>query len=229
MRILLIEDDKKLSQAIAKQLKQSGYEVDACYDGEEAIFYGMANSYDIIILDRMLPEMDGLSVLKQLRKKQLAIPVIMVTALGEIEDRIDGLDAGADDYLVKPFAMDELLARIRALTRRPVTLQLSSIMTYQNLSLDPSKKLLFTSTTSLTLSKKEGDLLEFFIRNHDQVLTRELLLTRIWGPDSEVSDGNLDNYISFLRRRLKTVHSNAIIKTVHGIGYRLEALDVSKA
>ncbi len=224
MRILIIEDDIKLCQTMKKQLETAAYTVDTCYSGEDSLYYVSKQVYDLIILDRMLPKLDGLSIVQSIRKRGITTPVIMVTALVGINDKIDGLDAGADDYLVKPFSMDELFARIRALLRRPQTLQNINQLTFSNMKLDLISRTLWTETKSCELSKKECDLLEFFMKNKGQILERELILSRVWGPDSFVTDGNLDNYISFLRRRLTSLGCKAQIKTIHGIGYRLEDL-----
>jgi DNA-binding response OmpR family regulator len=222
MKVLLIEDDKDLCEALSFKLKKEGYDVDVCFCGDEAIYYGNTMSYDIIILDRMLPFIDGLTILQTLRKNRITIPIIMVTAMNGINDRIDGLDAGADDYLVKPFDIGELLARIRALSRRPRAIESNTIVKFSNFSLETDKHLLAADLKTVTLSNKESCLLEFFIRNHSQILTRELLLARVWGIDSFVEDGNLDNYIYFVRRRLKAAGCEARIKTIHSVGYQLE-------
>lgn len=223
MRILLVEDDKDLCEIIAKQLLQADYMVDQCNDGTDALFYCLENSYDAIILDRMLPGLDGLSLLSAIRRRDIHTPVIMATALDGVHDRIDGLDAGADDYIVKPFVIEELLARIRAVTRRPGKLENSQILTFSSLSLNQTTHELTTAKQKLTLSKRETALLGYFIRNKGQILTRNQIISHIWGPNSEVEEGNLDNYIYFLRRRLKQAGGNASIKTIHGVGYRLEA------
>lgn len=222
MRLLIIEDDEKLSHTMQKQLNHAGYTADICNNGADTGYYISKQLYDLIILDRMLPEQDGISILHMIRKKQITTPVIMVTAISGINDRIDGLDAGADDYLVKPFVMEELLARIRALLRRPQSIQDMSLLYFSDLALNIKSRVLTCGEISFEISKKECDLLEFFLRNKNQILERELLLSRVWGPDGFATDGNLDNYISFLRRRLKLLHSNTQIKTVHGIGYRFE-------
>lgn len=226
MRILIIEDDIKLCDTLSIQLEHQGYHIDKCYSGEDALYYALGHVYDILILDRMLPVLDGLSILQLIRKKGISTPTIMVTAMNGLNDRIDGLDAGADDYLVKPFEVEELFARIRALLRRPTQMQNNEILEYANISLNITNKLL-TSTTgdSCSLSKKECELLEFFIKNKNQILERELLLSRVWGPDAFACDSNLDNYISFLRRRLKIVNSTAKINTIHSIGYRLVVIE----
>ena len=222
MRILLVEDDRELSGTIKLQLEQAGYETDCCGQGQEALYYASEYPYDVIILDRMLPQMDGLSVLQGLRRMDITTPVIITTALDGVNDRIDGLDAGADDYLVKPYAAGELLARIRAVTRRPGRLEQGRAKTFSNITMDTDRRELAGPSGTVSLSRREAALMEYLMRNAGQVLPRGLILSYIWGPDSEVEDGNLDNYIYFLRRRLKAVGTAAQIKTVHGIGYRLE-------
>jgi DNA-binding response OmpR family regulator len=224
MRILIIEDDIRLCETMKKQLETAGYSVDTCNTGDDSLYYVSKQMYDLIILDRLLPNLDGLSILEIIRRKGITTPVIMVTALVGINERIDGLDAGADDYLAKPFSIEELLARIRALLRRPHAIQSINELTLSNMKLDLHSRTLSTESKNCELSKKECDLLEFFIKNKGQILERELILARVWGPDSFISDGNLDNYISFLRRRLTTLKCNVIIKTIHAIGYRLEEL-----
>lgn len=223
MRILIIEDDKDLCSIISEQLNKNGYATDICNDGYEAVFYAAKKAYDIIILDRMLPEKDGLTVLSEIRKNHVTTPIIMVTAMNSVENRIEGLDTGADDYLTKPFAIEELFARIRALVRRPSKIVNSDKLTFSNMTLLLNENRLISDNASCDLSKRETDLLAFFIRNKNQVLTREMLLSRVWGVDSLVTDSNLDNFISFLRKRLKTINSQAKIKTIRSVGYRLEA------
>lgn len=234
MRILIVEDDQRLSKVMKKQLAAQGYEADICDNGGD-VFYYMdptrpgGGAYDLLILDRMLPVMDGLSVLAGLRRKGCTTPVILVTALGELANRVEGLDCGADDYLVKPFAMEELNARIRALLRRPPRISVPEALTFSDLKLNCTARTLSCGPHSCELSKKELELMEYFMQNQNQVLARELLITRVWGADSEVSDGNLDNYISFLRRRLRTLHSRVGLRTIHGVGYRLEETGVAVA
>lgn len=221
MRILLAEDDQGLNKALTWQLTEKGYQVDSCYDGEEALYYGMQDIYDIILLDRMLPDLEGTEVLATLRKASVSAPVIMITALGMLQDKVTGLDAGADDYLVKPFEFEELLARIRCVTRRSLVLNeyAEGIMTYQDITWAPREMCLTGPKDNCILSRREGDLLEIFIRTPQQTLPRETLLLKVWGPDSDVENGNLDNYIHFLRRRLKAVGSTLQIKNVWGVGY----------
>lgn len=222
MYLLIVEDDKKLCSILEYQLNKNKIEADFCHDGADAMFYIEKQSYDIIILDRMLPGMDGITILKRLRGKQIKTPVLMLTAMGTLQNRIEGLDTGADDYLIKPFDMEELLARIRALARRPVQLESLERLCFSDFCLDTAKLMLSGENGSCNISKRECDLLTFFIKNKGQVLTRETLLTRVWGADSFVTDGNLDNFICFLRKRLKSIHSRTTIKTIRSVGYLLE-------
>ena len=222
MRILIIEDDQDLCRFIALTLEQSGYATDICHTGNDGLFYAQNHPYDAIILDRMLPGLDGLFVLSSLRRQGIRTPVILATALDGLHDRVNGLDAGADDYLVKPFAVEELMARIRAVTRRPGNLQISSSITALGLTLTPDSRRLDFGDMSLTLSKKEASLLEFFLKNPGQKLPRPRILSYVRVQSSEVEEGNLDNYIYFLRRRLKSLDAPVKLTTVHGIGYRLE-------
>lgn len=222
MRLLLIEDDEKLCEAVALHLRKEGYETDICHNGVDADYYITGYIYDAIILDRMLPELDGLTLLQNIRKKGVVTPVIMVTAMNGINDRIDGLDCGADDYLVKPFAVEELQARIRAILRRPRVMENSALLCYGDIALEIQTCTAICKEKRISLSKREGALFEYFLMNKEQILTREQILCRVWGAEDFVEDGNLDNYIYFLRRRLKALETELSIKTLHGIGYRLE-------
>ena len=222
MRILLAEDDRQLNHTLTYQLETEGFVVDSCLNGEDALFYGEQNIYDVILLDRMLPYLEGTDVLTSLRKKGIVTPIILITALGTLSDKVTGLDLGADDYLVKPFAFEELLARIRCVTRRPHTLTDSELLTVSDITWLASDGILKGPSGSCTLSKREAALLETFMRSKGQTLQRQTLLLNVWGPDSDVEEGNLDNYIHFLRRRLKTVGSSVRIQTVRGIGYRID-------
>lgn len=221
MRILLAEDDEKLNETLVYGLTQAGFIVDACFDGEDALFYGEQNIYDVILLDRMLPLMQGTDVLTALRQKGVTSPIILITALGTLSDKVTGLDLGADDYLVKPFAQEELLARIRCVTRRPRRIVDEGTLSLSDISWLPAENRLTGPAASCTLSKREAALLETFIKSGGATLPRSLLLLKVWGPDSNVEEGNLDNYIHFLRRRLKAVGSVLTIKTVRGVGYSL--------
>ncbi len=195
---------------------------DSCRDGEEALYYIEEHIHDLILLDRMLPGLSGTQVLQRMREDGNQTPVILITALGTLDDKVTGLDLGADDYLVKPFAFEELMARIRCVTRRPRKLQLSEQLSLGNITYQTKEKLLTGPEKSCSVSGREGALLETFLRSPGQTLSRTVLLTKVWGMDSDVENGNLDNYIHFLRRRLKTVGSSVRIQTVRGIGYRLE-------
>ena len=226
MRILLVEDDVKLCEAVAFALNEEGFEVDVCHDGDDGLRWAREGAHDLILLDRMLPVMDGVTVLRKLRSGGISTPVLLVTALGNIGQRVEGLDAGADDYLVKPFAVEELLARVRAMCRRPSRWESSDVTEYGDVVFDAAKKSLRGSSGGCALSKREAALLETLLKNPGQTLPRAVLLTRVWGPDAGVEDGNLDNYIHFLRRRLRSVGSRILIQTVRGVGYRLEEGDV---
>lgn len=221
MRILLAEDDEKLNETLVYGLTQAGFIVDACFNGEDALFYGEQNIYDVILLDRMLPCMQGTDVLSTLRQKGIATPVILITALGTLSDKVEGLDLGADDYLVKPFAQEELLARIRCIARRPRRIVDEETLSMADLSWFPAECRLTGPSGSCTLSKREAALFETFLKSGGATLSRNLLLLKVWGPDSDVEEGNLDNYIHFLRRRLKAVGSSLTLKTIRGVGYSM--------
>lgn len=226
MRILLVEDDLKLSDSLSFQLVKEGFAVDLCHDGEEAVQWILQHAHDLVLLDRMIPGLSGTEVVKLIRSRGIAIPVILITALGELNDKVSGLDSGADDYIVKPFAFEELMARIRSINRRPFDWRAEGLLTLGDISFDIFQKQLFNKEASCSLSKKEADLLEMFMRNPGQTLPRDILLSRVWGLEAEVGDGNLDNYIHFLRRRLKAVNSCLKLKTVRGVGYCLEEVNV---
>lgn len=222
MRLLLIEDDESLCLSLSYQLRQDGFAPETCHDGEEGLLWARQQGYDLILLDRMLPGMDGLTLLRQLRREGIHTPVIFLTALGQLSDKTGGLDAGADDYIVKPFAYDELLARIRCVLRRPAVLSGGDLLRYGDVTYDPGSLTLRRGTASTALSKRLGDLLELFLRNPGQTLPRQTILLRVWGMETEVEDDNLDNYTYFLRRCLRKVGSTLRLTTVRGIGYRLE-------
>ena len=223
MNILMIEDDRELCTAVSFRLEQEGFSVTVCHDGEEGLYYMQESPFDLVILDRMLPHMNGIEILKEARSRQIKTPVLMLTALGELNDRLAGLNGGADDYMVKPFAFEELLARIRCLLRRPAVYQSSSrSVSLGDVAFVPETRTLSSHEKTCTLSSREGELMEVFLRNPGQTLPRQLLLSRVWGLEADVEEGNLDNYIHFLRRRLKAVESTLQIRTVRGVGYQLE-------
>lgn len=224
MRILLIEDDKELCNALKISLENAGYQTDLCHSGDNALYYALEPVYDLIILDRMLPGKDGLSILKAIRKSGISTPVILATALDAVSERITGLDCGADDYIVKPYDVGELLARIRAMIRRPSSIENSHFLTYEDLSFHPQTRELCCRDKKQILSRRESLLIEYFLQNPEQTLPRQMLYSHIWGPDGEVEDGNLDTYIYYIRKILKKAKSNTQVTTVHGVGYRLEKI-----
>lgn len=229
MRILIVEDDKDLCLGIQFHLEHAGYTTDICFNGEDALHFILQSAYDLIILDRMLPSIDGLSILQKIRRQAITTPVLMVTALSTLQDKVDGLDSGADDYLTKPFETEELLARVRALARRPVQWKNVNIITYEDTSFNTGTLVLKGPSSTCSLSKREATLAEVFLQNPNMVLPRSVILSKVWGPDAPVEDGNIDNYIHFLRRRFKNVGSTLQIKTLRGIGYRLEAPNAEEA
>lgn len=222
MQILLIEDDKNLCNLLRFQLEQEQHTVDICHNGEDGLDLFLQDSYDLVLLDRMLPAMNGLSILRAARKKGIMTPVIVITALGELYDRIEGLDSGADDYIVKPFAFEELMARIRSLGRRSGKWETHSLLQVKDITYDCNLRNLTGPKGCIQLSGREGQMIEAFLHHPDIVLRRTVLLNRIWGCDAEVEESNLDTYIHYLRKRLHYVGSTLRIKTVRGIGYIME-------
>lgn len=226
MRLLLIEDEERLADALSYMLRKNKYGVDVAFDGETGQAMAETGVYDLIILDRMLPYKEGVEVLKDLRLKNILTPVIILTAKDAVSDRVEGLDAGADDYLIKPFAMDELLARIRALSRRPLNLLQEDCLEYSGVVLNPLQSEMIIKGETCKLTPKESLLLELFMRHPGQVFSKEKILDNVWGMDSEVERNNVEIYIHYLRKKLEP--SGVRITTVRSIGYCLkEAGDVS--
>lgn len=221
MRILLIEDDKNLCETLRFQLEKECHEVTICTDGRDGLDLFLQDAYDLVLLDRMLPTMNGLLVLQKARSRGVLTPVIMITALGELYDRIEGLDCGADDYLVKPLDYEELSAHIRSIGRRSHVYDDNHLFTYGDISYENHLRELSGPKKSIQLSGREGRLLEVFLQNPNQVLQRLVLLARVWGSDAPVEESNLDTYVHFVRKRLRQVGSSATIETVRGVGYRL--------
>ena len=217
MKILLVEDDAELCSVIQKALEKEKYIVDCVSDGETAMFYAMNTeyAYDLAIIDRMLPVIDGLTIIKAMRKKGIRIPVIIITAMDALDNRIEGLDGGADDYLVKPFHIRELSARVRALIRRPADLQLCGKLQYGDLTFDKESRKLSSDVKSVQLTARETELFSVFIQSPEKLFNREQLVLKIWGTSSEVEAGNVDNYISFLRKRLRELNSFCKITKVY--------------
>ncbi len=221
MRLLLAEDEQELSHALVTILKKNNYSVDAVFDGEEALDYIQAGNYDGAILDIMMPKMDGITVLKKARSMGITIPILMLTAKSEIDDRVTGLDAGADDYLTKPFSMKELLARIRAMTRRQADTT-DAILTLGNLSLNRSTYTLSCADASIKLASKEFQMLEMLLVNPGQVISVEQFMDKIWGYDTESEQNVVWVYISYIRKKLTSLGANVSIKATRGLGYSVE-------
>ena len=224
MRILIIEDEKEIADGIQSVLKKEGYESDAVYDGLSGLDYMLSDIYDLVLLDIMLPKISGIDVLKNARAEGITTPVIMLTAKFQPEDKIKGLDCGADDYITKPFDAGELLARIRARTRKTGTESETGLRAY-DIRLDNTTFKLHGKEKSIKLAKKEYQLLEYLMHNKGRILSRDMLISRIWGFDDESEYNNLDVYISFLRKKLNYVEASATIVTKKGIGYSLEQGD----
>jgi DNA-binding response OmpR family regulator len=218
----MIEDDKQLCALLEGVLEAEGHAVDFCHDGEYGLRQVLQSAHDLVLLDRMLPELDGLTILRLAREKGVNTPILMLTALGSVDDRVDGLEVGADDYITKPFATRELIARINALGRRPQKWSTDSTMTFGDLIFDPAERVLSSGGASLHLSKREGDLFTVLVKNDGRPLNRAAILTYVWGSDAEVEDGNLDCYIHFLRRHLKELDSVCQIATVRNVGYQIK-------
>lgn len=221
MKLLLAEDEKELSKALVTILKHNNYSVDAVYDGQEALDYILEEEYDGIILDVMMPRVDGLAVVKRLREAGYNTPVMLLTAKSEIDDRVEGLDAGADDYLTKPFATSELLARIRAMTRRRQE-QVTTSLEFGNISLSPVTYELSAEGGSIRLANKEYQMMEMLISNHSKLISTERFMEKIWGYDSEAEINVVWVYISYLRKKLNEIDANVVIKATRGVGYSLE-------
>lgn len=223
MRLLLAEDEKELAHALVTVLLHNNYSVDAVYNGQDALDYINMGNYDGAILDIMMPKMDGITVLKKVRASGSQIPILMLTAKAEIDDRVLGLDCGADDYLTKPFSMKELLARLRAMTRRQ-TAAADTTLSYGNITLDRSTYMLFSKTESLRLASKEFQMLEMLLANPGQVISTEQFMDKIWGYDSDTEQNVVWVYISYLRKKLTVLQASVGIKAVRGLGYTLEEL-----
>ena len=224
MRLLLVEDERELSNALVAILTRNNYSVDAVYDGEDALYYLETENYDAVILDIMITKIDGIEVLKTIRKEGNKIPVIMLTAKSEIDDRVVGLDSGADDYLTKPFASKELLARLRALTRRGEQLT-ENIVTVGNISLNRTTFELFSDSGNFRLANKEYQLIEMLMVNQNQLIPTERFMEKIWGYDSEAEINVVWVHISFLRKKLQQLNANIQIKANRNMGYSLEMIN----
>ena len=221
MNILLVEDEHALSNAIKKILEQQGYFVDAVYDGLSAVDYAKGMEYNLIILDVMLPKLDGFEVLRILRRDGVHTPTLMLTARSAVQDKVTGLNGGADDYMTKPFDTEELLARVSALTRRTGEIVVETVG-WEDLSLNVKSAVLSCGSESVQLSRKEYEVMRLFLYNPTMIITKDQLIMRVWGIESEATDNNVEVYISFLRKKLKYLKSHVSIKNLQRIGYRLE-------
>ena len=222
MRILVIEDEKKISDFIKRGLKEEGYAVDAAYDGENGLFLAKTNTYDLILLDLMLPKVDGITVCKRLRDEKVASPIIMLTAKDAVKDKVTGLDAGADDYLTKPFAFEELLARIRAILRKRDEQKQAVTLQVGDLSIDLTTHKVFRGDNEIGLTSKEFALLEYLMRNAGKVVTRTMISEHVWDIDFDTFTNVIDVYINYLRNKIDTGAKKKLIQTVRGRGYILK-------
>jgi len=221
MNILLVEDEVALSNAVKKILEQRGFLVDAVYDGQDAVEYATGMDYNLIILDVMLPKLDGFEVLRRVRGAGVHAPILMLTARSTVPDKVTGLNCGADDYMTKPFDTDELLARVGALTRRTGEVIVNEVR-YEDLALDVQSAVLRCGGESVQLSRKEFEVMKTFLYNPAMTITKDALISNVWGMDSEATDNNVEVYISFLRKKLKYLKSRVSIRNLQKIGYRLE-------
>lgn len=225
MRILIVEDEQQLSEALGAILEKHNYTVDRVFNGEDGLDYILSNIYDLVILDIMLPLMNGLDVLKKARKEGIECPIILLTAKGEVSDKVAGLDCGADDYLPKPFYTEELLARIRALSRRKGEVTNDNELSFGDITLNIGTLELSTSLNSVKLTAKEFGLLELLINRKGSIMNKDDIINKLWGFESEAEHNNVEVYISFLRRKLTFLKSKVTIKAIRNIGYLLEYKD----
>jgi two-component system, OmpR family, response regulator MprA len=221
MRILVVDDEPAVRESLRRALQLEGYDVELAGDGEEALFRLQRNSVDALVLDVSMPRLDGLETCRQLRQEGNSIPVLMLTARDEVSDRVAGLDAGADDYVVKPFALEELLARLRALLRRVTPAEGGDVLRFADLELDPATREVRRGDDAIELTRTEFSLLELFLRNPRQVLTRSIIFERVWGYDFGFGSNSLDVYIGYLRRKTEQAGKPRLIQTIRGVGYAL--------
>lgn len=221
MRILIVEDEVRLAEALGQIMAEQRYQADLTHTGPDGLEYGLTGGYDVIVLDVMLPGMDGLEVARQLRKARISTPILMLTARDEVPDKVSGLDHGADDYMTKPFASEELLARVRALARRQGEVQ-AEALAYADLTLNLSTRCLQCGGKEVRLGFKEFEVLRLLIAYPKMVVPKEDIIVRVWGAESDAEDNNVEVYVSFLRKKLLFLGSNVTIRTVRKVGYFLE-------
>ncbi len=222
MRILVVEDEKKVAHFVKKGLLEEGYAVDVVHNGKDGLNFATDQSYDLIILDIYLPGIDGLTILKRLRDGKVETPVLLLTVRATIEDKVLGLDAGADDYLTKPFAFEELIARVRALLRRKRDAD-ATVIQVADLTLDPVRRIVTRKGQEIALTLKEFSLLEYFMRNEGRVLTRTMITDHVWNYDFDTETNVIDVYVNYLRKKIDAGHDVKLIHTVRGVGYILKA------
>lgn len=222
MRILIVEDEHKIATSIKKGLEQEGYTVDVAFDGREGYDLASGENYDTIVLDLMLPEMDGMTICKTLRKEGIHTPILILTAKGLLDDKVEGLNAGADDYLVKPFAFAELVARIKALGRRPKN-TFMKILTVDDLSLDTVSYEVKRDGKAVSLSRKEFSLLEYLMRHTGQTLTKDQIITNVWDYEANILPNTVEVYVGYLRQKIDKAfpQKKALIQTIRGFGYKI--------
>lgn len=222
MKLLLVEDEKQLSEALSQILINNKYSVDAVYDGDNGLEYALTDIYDVIILDIMLPKLNGLEILQKLRKESISTPILLLTAKDSVDDKVTGLDLGADDYLPKPFEPKELLARLRAISRRKGEVINDRLLTYGDINLNLSNYDLSCRDSAVTLTQKEFEILNYFMQRPKNIVSKDDLITKLWGFDSDVEYNNIEVYISFLRKKLTFINSSVKITTIRRAGYKLE-------
>lgn len=222
MRILVVEDEHKIARALKKALEQEHYAVDVSFDGDDGYAMATTEPYDVMVIDRMLPgDYDGIAIVKALREKGIKTPVLLLTALGRVEDKTLGLDSGADDYLVKPFALDELLARVRALLRRPNDVK-PTVLDADDLELDTANRKVKRGKTEIRLTSKEFGLLEYLLRNKNRPLSKDSIMQHVWDYDADILPNTIEVYIKYLRAKIDKPFGKGLIKTVRGFGYKIE-------
>ena len=221
MKVLIVDDEVKLADALGELFRHNKFIVDVVYDGEDGYFYAKKGDYDVVVLDVMLPKMDGFEVVQRLRRSKINVPILMLTAKDDVEDRVKGLDCGADDYLTKPFASEELLARVRALSRRQSEMVYDEL-TFCDITLDTSNYTLRCGQKVVSLGAKEYELMRLLLNNPTQVLSKDTIISKVWGLDSDITENNVEAYMSFLRKKLAFLESKVTISTKRLLGYYLE-------
>lgn len=227
MRILVVEDEYKIADIISSRLKEEKYTVDTSLDGEEGLYNALTGIYDLILLDVMLPKVNGFEILKKIKEEQIPSKVIMLTAKGMLEDKLHGFDIGADDYITKPFHIEELVARVNVQLRKQNIVSNKDVLEYGDLKLNIRTTKLTCKSTNETIDIicKEFLILEYLMKNSGQVISKDTLYDKVWGLDSEIESNNLEAYISFIRKKLKAISSKTTIKAIRGLGYKLEVQD----